>query len=318
MTIEEVLNSIQLNKRFSKDCNIPITVFDNPYFYERLVTLDRIFHCIKKFNSFCAEMEQFENEQDYFEYYNSVKDKMISDIKDKEDYQKFIAENSINREREIILTLLNHKVGKQNLYVEDNNGKTFISIDMKKANFSALNLYSKNIFGCDIWEDYVSKFTDSLHIQDSKYIRQVVLGACNPKKQIQYECFLMLKLYLHIKETLNDEHFIAYSIGEDEILIDIEHFNHPLDELKEIIKSCPLGIGSLVRVEMFDLQKIDNYGWLKVIYDDNQTVKFKCVDAEIFHQIVKHYYNIPITENDLVFRHNGRLARFLEEVKNPW
>ena len=88
--------------------------------------------------------------------------------------------------------------------------------------------------------------------------------------------------------------------------------------LKEIIAFCPLNIGSLVRVEMFDLQKLGDCGWMKAIYDENQTVEFKCINAEIFHQIVKHYYNIPITENDLVFRHDGKLARFLEEVKNPW
>ena len=26
----------------------------------------------------------------------------------------------------------------------------------------------------------------------------------------------------------------------------------------------------------------------------------------------------PITDNDLVFYHNGRLAKFLKEVNNPW
>ena len=316
MTRDEVLNSIQLKKRFCKDCNIPITVFDNPYFYERLAALDTIFNCVKQFNLFCAEMQQFDNEQDYFEYYNSVKDKMISDIKGNHTYQSF--NTDLSGKAETALNIERAKVGKKNLYVENNDGKTFISIDMKKANFSAMNFYSRDIFDCDTWEDYVGKFTSSLHIQNSKYIRQVVLGACNPKRQIQYEHSLMLKLYLHIKDTLDDNDFTAYSIGEDEILIEVGQFHHPLNKLKEIIYSCPSGIGNLVRVEMFDLQKAGDYGWLKVIYDDNQTVQFKCVDAEIFHQIVKHYYNIPITENDLVFRHNGRLARFLEEVKNPW
>lgn len=105
MTREEVLNSIQLKKRFCKDCNIPITVFDNPYFYERLAALDTIFNCVKQFNLFCAEMQQFDNEQDYFEYYNSVKDRMISDIKGNQAYQYFNtdlsgkAETALNKEK---------------------------------------------------------------------------------------------------------------------------------------------------------------------------------------------------------------------------
>jgi hypothetical protein len=117
---------------------------------------------------------------------------------------------------------------------------------------------------------------------------------------------------------LNDDRFEAYSLNTDEIIISIDKFRHPLNELKDIIATCPSNIGSLVRVEMFELQKAGDYGWLKIIYDDSRTVQFKCIDAEIFHQVVKHYYNVPITDNDLVFRHNGRLARFLEEVSDPW
>lgn len=55
MIKEEVLNSIQLKKRFCKDCGLPIVVFDNPYFMERLQTLDPLFSCVEKFNRFCNE-----------------------------------------------------------------------------------------------------------------------------------------------------------------------------------------------------------------------------------------------------------------------
>lgn len=133
MTREEVLNSIQLKKRFCKDCNIPIAVFDNPYFYERLITLDTIFNCVEQFNLFCVEMQQFNNEQDYFEYYNLVKDKMISDIKGNHTYQSF--NTDLSGKSETALNIERAKVGKKNLYVENNDGKTFISIDMKKQTF---------------------------------------------------------------------------------------------------------------------------------------------------------------------------------------
>ena len=47
-------------------------------------------------------------------------------------------------------------------------------------------------------------------------------------------------------------------------------------------------------------------------------IEFKTLNGDIYHQIVKHYYNLPITDDDLVFRYNGELARFLKEVGNPW
>ena len=82
MTREEVLNSIGLKKRFCKDCNLPINLFDEPYFTQRLQILDVHFGCVKKFNDFCAELEDYDNEQTYFTYYNTVKDSVINMIKD--------------------------------------------------------------------------------------------------------------------------------------------------------------------------------------------------------------------------------------------
>lgn len=305
MTKDDILNSIQLKKRFCKDCNLPISIFDSPYFYERLCILDCLYDCVAKFDLFCTELLSFENEQSYFEYYNSVKDKMITSIKVNAAYQQF---NTMTIGKSPV------RIGKKSLYIEENNGKTFISVDMKKANFSAMNFYSKDIFDCQKWESFVARYTNSQHIQKSKYIRQVVLGACNPKKQIQYEHYLMTLLYLHIKNTLDDYSFEVYSVGEDEILILVDDLLCSINKIKNAISSCPNGIGSLVRVEMFDLQKLGDYGWLKTIRGDNQTIQFKCVSAEIFHQAVKCYYNIPITENDLVFRHNGKLAKFLDPI----
>lgn len=103
MTRDEVLNSIQLKKRFCKDCNLPIAVFDNPYFYQRLCTLDILYDCVDKFDQFCFEMMNFANEQSYFEYYNSVKDAMINHIKENAEYQRFNEQDLEMSQRFLIL-----------------------------------------------------------------------------------------------------------------------------------------------------------------------------------------------------------------------
>lgn len=317
MTREEILNSIQLKKRFCKDCGLPIVVFDNPYFMERLTILDPLFYCLVKFDQFCYELYNVPDEQSYFAQYNEIKERMIQSIKSSQKFEEFQADKFDKG---------NLPIGKKNLYTPENDGGTFISIDMKKANFSALHHYSKLIFnGCDSWEEFVKQFTDSSHISGSKYIRQVVLGACNPGRQIKFESYLMAILYRHIAEQLSYLDF--YSLGEDEIIITVENpntnpiikdENFSLQKLKEVIESCPGEIGKLVRVQMFDLNKIGNYGYMKILYNDSLGIEFKCIDAEIYHQIVKLYYNMPLTDDDLVFYHNGRLARFLKGVENPW
>lgn len=308
MTREQVLDSILLKRRFVKDCNLPITVFDNPYFYERICILDILFDSVDKFDKFCLSLIPFQSEQEYFSHYNEVKDKIIDDIKSKEDFETF---------QTIPSALIPGVPNKRNLYVEENDSKCFISIDMRKANFSALRHYSKAIFnGCETWEEYVNQFTQNEHIINSKYIRQVVLGACNPKRQIKYEHYLMSIMAKHIMVSAPE--YTIYSLGEDEILIELGDNTYNTATFSKLIHGCPEGIGSLVRIEAFRLHKFNDGWYKKGLNDSDGLPDFKCVDAEIFHQIVKHYFKEEITQNDLVFYHNGRLARFLYEVDNPW
>lgn len=312
MTREQILNSVSLKKRFCKDYNLPITIYDNPYFYERLSAIDIMFDCIDKFDNFCRCLSNFESEQDYFEYYNEVKDKVIDYIKSNPAFERFNTDS-------IWAIPRIYSYPKHNLYVAQNDGSTFISIDMRKANFSALKHYDRAIFdNMSTWEDFLGKFTDCPHILQSKYIRQVILGACNPKRQVAYEHYLMSILLEHIVKNIPTIN--VYSLGEDEILIKLEdNCGFSRKQLQRIISSCPDGIGEIVHLEIFDLHIIKNTsGWMKVMYDDESSIKFKCLEAETYHQIIKHYCGLPITENDLVFYHNGQLAKFLKEVDNPW
>lgn len=314
MTKEEIMSSISLKKRFCRDCNLPIAVFDNPYFSERLQTIDVIFDCVNKFEVFCTELQDFVNEQDYFEYYNKIKDCVINYIKSHDEYNTFINKN---------YSIEHIPASKKNIYTEDNDSREFISIDMKKSNFSSMKHYSAAIFdNAENWEQFITRFTDNQHIINSKYIRQVIFGGCNPKKQIRYEYHLMNILCNHLMNKIPN--ISVFSLGEDEIIIEAPYkygvgCGFSLRELKQVINNCPLNIGQLVGVKIFELYKIKNTnGYMKIYNDDSDSVEFKCLNDEIFHQIVKYYFNKTITENDLVFYHDGKLAKFLNKVSNPF
>lgn len=315
MDREQVMGSIALKKRFSKDCKLPIAIYDNPYFYERLCTLDVIFDCVDKFEDFCCELQSFKDEGAYFEYYNLIKDQVVTYIRNQEAFDVFN-----NKE---VFPNIDKMYPKHNLYIDENDGRTFISIDMRKANFSALNYYSGEIFNnCASWEEFIRMFTDSEHIVRSKYFRQVVFGSCNPKRQVRYEKNLMHDLLSYISEAVDDE-LSVFSLDADEIILNVENYQFSMRALREIVSETP--IGHLVKITIFDLNRIKGTnGWMKTFYNFDKesaaddVVEFKCLDAEIYHQVVKHYYNEVITDDDLVFYHNGKLAKFLEEVKNPW
>ena len=163
---EEVLNSTALKKGFCKDYNLPISVFEEPYFSSRLFALDYVYDCVNKFDDYCNDLLFFANEQAYFEHYNDVKEKAISYIKDQPEYEQFSAD----------VFVIQSKYPSQNLYADANDNCAFISIDMKKANYSAMNHYSPAIFGfCETWEEFIKMFTDCDHLINSKYVRQVIL-----------------------------------------------------------------------------------------------------------------------------------------------
>ena len=311
MTKDKILQSINLKKRFVKDNNLPITVFHDPYFSERLQTIDRLFGCVKDFELFCVELQAFENEEQYFEEYNRTKDTVINFIKAKPQFEQFINDKFNSPP----------SFPKNNLYSVENVGKSFISIDMRKANFTAMNLYSSGIFdGETTWESFMSKFTNIQHIIHSKYIRQVILGACNPKKQIQFELYLMGRLLTWIINqvpevdvfSLTNDEIILYHPNQSDRIANNEQEQKIVDNIRDALNRHV--IGHKCRMEEFYLDELYDGRFQKVDMNDLSKVVFKCVDAELFHQYTKRYFAEEITENDLVFYHNGILAKFLEPI----
>ena len=194
--------SIQLRERFCKDCNIPLKLYQSPYFEERLKLYDPFYGTMEKWDIFLKELEKYKCEQDYFEDYNRVKEAAITSIKNTVAYQKFLTEDITNK-----FSIKNSAFSNHDIFKTYNDSKTFISIDMRKANFSALSCFYPEMFVgksgiAKSWEEFIGMFTDNEHIINSKYIRQVVLGNCNPKRQSIIEKHLMDNVLSYLLELV--------------------------------------------------------------------------------------------------------------------
>lgn len=325
MNREEVLQSISLKKRFCKNNSFPISVFDNPYFLERLQDLDIVFGCIGLFDEYCEDLERYKTEQEYFENYNKVKENAINAIKNNDAFSRFISECN-ERASEVFrkdcLKLVHIQANRhlvQNLYAAGNSDGSFISIDMKRANFTTMQHFFPEIFDdCSTWEQFIGQFTNDIHIINSKYVRQVIMGACNPRRQIEYERTIMNWLCDYLIEYYPS--ISVYSVSNDEIIIKVEeNMGFSLNQLRKTVSEFPILDADAFRVSSFELSAIwGTDGWLKIYNQNDSKVEFKCVGTDIFNQVVKYYYDKPINENDLVFHYNGRLARFLNPIDNPW
>ena len=183
-----------LKKRFCKDQNLPIKVYSEPIFTERL----KLFDAYEKYLEFCSMFRiRFDSdEQEYLAYYNDLKDRIINYIKESEAFQSL---NKADMYKEF--PIYGEGIPKGDTYKDKNIGKSFLSIDMKKANFNALVHYGNETgkpfapgLTQDIdknWSQFMAMFTNIPYFATSKYIRQVVFGNCNPKRVIAYETYLM-------------------------------------------------------------------------------------------------------------------------------
>lgn len=243
--------SNRLKERFCKDCNISINVYDEPYFSDRLELYDKFYETVEKWNIFLKELEKYKCEEDYFKEYNRVKDVAINAIKESEGFKKFNDEDMNN------FSVKYTGLPSKDIYKESNVDKLFVSIDMEKANFSVLNHYDSSIFKSKTWEEFISKYTDNKHIVNSKYIRQVILGNCNPKRQITYEKYIMGQVI----EVLIDE--IGYYLNEiaffsnDEIVIDMEEYVNCINNKKITESKIKEYFDIPFKIELFYLRKIN-------------------------------------------------------------
>ena len=103
-----------------------------------------------------------------------------------------------------------------------------------------------------------------------------------------------------------------YSLSNDEIiLVPLEEMDSP--DLYQMVKDAvdDTEFAGMVRVSLFYLKKLPvTDGWRRDIFCDGViSYDFKKMNADYYHQAVKHFRGELITEDDLVLYHDGKLAR---------
>lgn len=295
--------SEKLKEVFCKDCGIPIKIYKEPYFSQRLEIFDSLYDSCSKYRIFC---DSFSSEKDYFQKNQCLIESVRGHIKQSLGYQEFINED-MNE-----LSDKHFDFSRKDIYKENNVGKKFLSIDMKQANFSALSFYDKRIFdNVSTWEDFISYFTSNEHFIRSKHLRQVILGDCNSKRVVTYEKHLMgIVLDCILASYLVKRNDIV-SFTNDEIIIDVTEYTQ-----KNYLRKALIDLISLVciplKVTLFKLESTRFGGFVRLDVDSNDIIDLKCVSRDVAHFVIKDLYGVSITEDDKVFIHNEVLCKYLE------
>ena len=317
MTITE-----NLRKRFVKDTALPIKIFTEPYFSHYLELYDKQFDAKKKYEMFLKLLEEFSDEQAYFAEYNRIKDAAISYLENNEIMQYFCQKEDMNK--------FNHNhpnLPSNHIFKCTNIGKHFVSIDMRKGNFTALRHYNPEIVGGkDSYEEFIGMFTDQEYFKSSKYIRQVIFGNQNPRRQTTYEKYLMGRVLDRLIETFEnfDMKNIAF-FNTDELVIDVTPYftaDNPMEMVYAIatienLVDWAAAEGISVRSDWFKLRKIiGTEGYMREfeLCSAKKGVDFKCVTADEMPFVIRAFNNEPVQDNDMLFIHENRLARWVTPI----
>ena len=318
----KINNIKKFRQRFVKDYNLPIYIFDDNLFEYYIQLYDFFpYLCYKE------TIEKIENEYDgcvekWLEYCASVRDNAINGVMETDEYKKF---------KSMDLSQYNFTpiCGERSCYTEETNGKRFLSIDLKKANFQALKYVG--VVSDATYEQFIHRFGGDDYIANSKYLRQVIFGKMNPSRQIKIEKYLMFKVYEAIKDITEKYGLTIFSMNSDELifeipkefydngLIDYENSRELANNIYDLVGE---NIGAEIKVEYIEVRslpivsangtKIDAYERTN-LFTNQKTLKK--ASTTFYPQIYKLWNEMPIEDYDMVFYFENQLATFNQELR---
>lgn len=304
--------SSSLKNRFLKDFAIPIQLVKEPMFSYYVERLDDHFTLKKKLQLLEEAVTTLGGEDRFFSESHKIKDALINAIQAKPAYEE-LANNRLDAYD------VNNGVTQQDIYNMGNVNKTFISVDLKHANFNVFRMYDETLtLGFKSYEDLVGSLTPLEYFKTAKYLRQVIFGNMLPKKQQRLQKWVIDKIISVLHKEVGIQLADFVSASSDEIVFAVAPDNIGQfvamvgNKLAEDATTKPYA--DWIKVEAFTLKSI---GDKKFFVKENLVsgkVEFKAVPSLYFMQVYKKYIGKELEPYDLYFVSDGYLAEFKETV----
>lgn len=282
----------KIKKVFCKDFNVPIPTFDDKEFFYFL----DIYEMREKYIEF-EKMVKEVGEKEFLDMRQNLISSSIERFKSYATYRSF-------NECDMDKFQLNENFEKINLYRPENNGKTFLSIDICNANsyifhhfFSLLVTYSDLIYLSCKWNDVPVQFTE--YFQNSKYIRQNIFGNLNPKRQQKMQKYL---IFLSM-EKLKEKGIYSQYLSSDEIIIDLSYNPWGKFTSEELNEIFPFDF----KLEYFTLKELNRNRKIYLKGD-----KIVGCPKYLYAQYFKFVNKKGIIYNDLFFEHDKIISSFCD------
>ena len=293
----------KLLHRWAKDYKAPIAYFEPGYM---MYVLGRLAEykpkAVRGLSLLIEEAKKYESAGCLMEAHRHIRDLLIEDIKGREAYEQFL-KMDMNKYG------VKNQFSSGKVYHAGNKGKVLVSVDLVSANYQIFKMLGI-IRECDTWKEYVGKFTDSEYLKESKYIRQVVMGNCNPKRQTTVEQYYTKQvLDMLLEDVVQEKDIVAFY--HDEVVyatdkVDTNFYNNLTKRVKE-------KTGLDVDLEVFEVEHVvDDFAIKHFI--NKPGYEIMGVPQKKFFQALDYAENREVDKRDLIFWDDGLPAKFLKNA----
>ena len=230
---------------------------------------------------------------DLFQYRVDKSNEIISFLENTRAYNDLTFDNLIK----------DYPISKSFQYEEN---KKYLSIDIRKANWSILKKYDPPFDNelPDTYEDLLDKFGMPDVFKRSKSLRQFIFGNINPKKQAKVQRVVIQELIEKIehfgKSILNIE-----CIKNDEIIYSYTDISYLRNSILPLIDM------SIFKIKLFSIKKLEDFR-VDFITDEFDNFLYKemvgCNGNKFFLLLKKYIFEEPYEIRDLYFKIDGDIA----------
>ena len=302
-----VRNSKQARIQFIREYELPIDLVEEPYFSQRLVTMDCIYGCRAKWEQFVSDVAQHLSVSQYIQnyeictsavaYHMEYDQNQISDdcILDALPFEEVTLPNSSD-------TFPHHMTGKMCLEfrLKDDGYKLLHDLMPEEFKQETFADYIGKIVTLERWKtcpDFRRKAMTGIRMRLGQ-LRTIVFGLINEKVD-----------NILAKYVMNDPKSLIYELPN---CLDINDLDAALKQLPKLAQNA-------VEYDFFIPQELgDNakFGYLLDYFRDGKVV-FRNLDERFANQIVLYLKHDYIMKSDLKFNFEDHLAEFKRKIDNP-
>lgn len=292
-----------LRKKFCDDFKLPIKIYSEPHFSYLCELYEDHLQIKEKENLFLETYAHFNNHREKFiESWYSVKDAIFAKVSQVPAFQELIKAD-LNYQ-------FKNEHSRGNPYNHGTVNKLGVSIDIRKANYSALRYYNPEIMlNTNSFEEFVELFTPLKYFQEVKIFRQLLFEPLNAKRQNTIQKKLTDDLLTFIKEDSSLESPIEIRTpSADEIILFFKGDN--LAEKEQMVQDV------LNKYELSTLFKVEGFVIRHLIKDmfykqkANGEIVLRNVPYYYYPQCYKKIQGMLVHDLDLEFYFEEELAKF--------